>query len=57
MSLKRRFFTYSYYNFNSNIKSSCFVYPDLCSCGHEKYYHSNLDECNANECSCKKFLP
>jgi hypothetical protein len=57
MSLKRRFFTNSYYDFISNVESSCFVYPDLCSCGHEKYYHSNLDECNSNECSCKRFLP
>lgn len=57
MSLKKRLFINSYYNFNYNIKSSCFVYPDLCSCGHEKYYHSNLDECNSNKCNCKRFLP
>lgn len=57
MSLKRRFFTNSYYDFNSNVESSCFVYPDLCSCGHEKDYHSNLDECNSNKCNCKRFLP
>ena len=54
MSLKRRIFTNSFY---SNVKSSCFVYPDLCSCGHEKYHHSNLDECTSNECGCKRFLP
>ena len=57
MSLKRKFFINSYYDVYTNVKSNCFVYPDLCSCGHEKYYHSNLDECNSSECSCKRFLP
>ena len=57
MSLKKSFFINSYYNIYSNVKSSCSVYPDLCSCGHEKYYHSNLDECHSSECRCKRFLP
>ena len=57
MSLKKRFFINSYYDIYSNVKSNCSVYPDLCSCGHEKYYHSNLEQCHSSECPCKRFLP
>jgi hypothetical protein len=56
--MKRRFFKDRYYPNNSNENSStCFIYPDLCYCGHEKYHHSNLDKCNSNDCGCKEFLP
>jgi hypothetical protein len=55
--MKRKFFKDSYYDGNSNVKSICFIYPDLCSCGHEKYYHSNLDKCNSSDCGCKRFIP
>ena len=57
--MKRRFFKDRYYpnNSNENSSSTCFIYPDLCYCGHEKYDHSNLDKCNSNDCGCKEFLP
>ena len=55
--MKRKFFKDSYYDVNSNIKRISFIYPDLCYCGHEKNYHSNLDKCNSSDCECKRFIP
>ena len=55
--MKKRYFKSNYYEVNSNVKSVCFIYPDLCYCGHEKYYHSNLEKCNSSQCKCTSFLP
>ena len=55
--MKGKYFKNSYHKVNSNVKNICYIYHDLCSCGHEKYYHTNLAKCNSSDCGCKRFLP
>ena len=56
IKMKRRFLKDRYYRIDYYENSTCFIYPDLCYCGHEKYDHSNLDNCNSSNCECKEFL-
>ncbi|HSF50934.1 MAG TPA: hypothetical protein VLA74_09265 [Nitrososphaeraceae archaeon] len=41
----------------NNVKPYSSISDDICSCGHNRSSHWNLDQCKDKVCNCSEFLP